>query len=128
MYVENFTKFIEYYGKGRKIKLFGFFLLSIIAGALEFLGIALIYPFILLIIKPESVIHTKYYSDFANCFHVHNVLINAFILGFFVMCLFIIKNLFMIFCLLFPVYALSLQHNVNICNSPNLLLIINQQS
>ncbi|MEI8128855.1 MAG: ABC transporter ATP-binding protein [bacterium] len=99
MYVENFTKFIEYYGKGRKIKLFGFFLLSIIAGALEFLGIALIYPFILLIIKPESVIHTKYYSDFANCFHVHNVLINAFILGFFVMCLFIIKNLFMIFCL-----------------------------
>ncbi len=99
MYVENFIKFIKCYGKGRKLKLFGFFIFSLIAGALEFLGIALIYPFILLIIKPESVIHTKYYSDFANCFHVHNVLINAFILGFIVMCLFIIKNLFMIYCL-----------------------------
>jgi len=99
MYVENFTKFIDYYGKGRKTKLLGFSILSIVAGALEFLGIALIYPFILLIIKPESIIHTKYYLDFANLFNVHNVLINAFILGFIVMCLFIIKNLFMIICL-----------------------------
>ena len=99
MYVENFTRFIKYYGKGRKFKLFGFFILSLIAGTLEFLGIALIYPFILLIIKPESLIHTKYYLDFANFFHVYNVLVNAFILGFIVMCLFIIKNLFMILCL-----------------------------
>lgn len=99
MYVENFTKFIEYYGKGRQIKLFGFFIFSLIAGALEFLGIALIYPFILLIIKPENIIHTKYYSDFDTLFNMHNVLINAFILGIIVMCLFIIKNLFMIFSL-----------------------------
>lgn len=99
MFIENFTKFIRYYGKGRRIKLFGFFILSLMAGFLEFLGIALIYPFILLIIKPENIIHTKYYSDFVAHSHTHNVLANAFILGLIVAGLFIIKNLFMIFSL-----------------------------
>lgn len=99
MFVENFNKFINYYGKGRKIKLFGFFILSLIAGYFEFLGIALIYPFILLIIKPNSIVHTKYYADFAAYFHVHDVLINAFILGVIVTLLFVAKNIFMIFSL-----------------------------
>lgn len=94
---ENFFKFIKYYGKGRRIKLFGFFLLSLAAGALEFLGIALVYPFILLIIKPESVIHTSQYKDFVLFTHQPNILVNAFILGFFIMLIFIAKNLFMIF-------------------------------
>lgn len=96
MLVENFTKFIKYYGKGRKIKLFAFFLLSLVAGTFEFLGIALIYPFILLIIKPESIIHTEYYLSFANFFNSTNILTNAFILGLIVTFLFIVKNLFMI--------------------------------
>ena len=55
MYLENFTKFLKYYGKGRYIKLCGFTGLSFIAGCLEFLGIALIYPFILLIIQPDML-------------------------------------------------------------------------
>ncbi|MFA7658458.1 MAG: ABC transporter ATP-binding protein [Candidatus Gastranaerophilaceae bacterium] len=96
MFIENFTKFIKYYGSGRKTKLFGFFMLSVIAGSFEFLGIALIYPFILLIIGPQSIIHTKYYLNFANFFHVSNVLVNAFILGLIVTLLFVAKNLFMI--------------------------------
>lgn len=97
MFVENFVNFIKYYGKGRKIKLLGFFILSLLAGSLEFLGIALIYPFILLIIKPDNIIHTQYYTDFAAFFHVHNTLINAFILGLIVVLVFVFKNLFMIF-------------------------------
>lgn len=97
MFVENFVNFIKYYGKGRKIKLLGFFILSLLAGSLEFLGIALIYPFILLIIKPDNIIHTQYYTDFADFFHVHNTLINAFILGLIVVLVFVFKNLFMIF-------------------------------
>lgn len=96
MRIQNFSKFVKYYGKGRKIKLFGFFLLSLIIGFFEFLGIALVYPFILLIIKPENVIHSKYYMDFAAFFHQENFLINAFIIGTLVAFLFIFKNLFMI--------------------------------
>lgn len=95
MFLENFSKFIRYYGKGRKFKLFGFLILSLIAGLLEFCGIAMIYPFILLIVKPESIIHTKYYAHFTAFFHVHNILISAFIFGGLITLLFIIKNLFM---------------------------------
>ncbi len=96
MIVENFAKFIKYYGKGRKIKLFGFFILSLVAGLFEFFGIALIYPFILLIVRPESIIHTKYYIGFSNFFHTDNTLATAFVLGVIVTALFIMKNLFMI--------------------------------
>lgn len=99
MFIENFSNFIKCYGKGRKLKLFGFFLLSLAAGALEFAGISLIYPFILLIIKPQSIVHTKYYADFAAFLNIHNTLINAFILGGIVALVFIAKNLFMIFSL-----------------------------
>ncbi len=95
---ENFFKFIKYYGKGRKIKLLGFFTLSLGAGILEFLGISLVYPFILLIIKPETIITNQYYKSFITVTHQQNILINAFILGFLVMLIFIFKNLFMIFC------------------------------
>lgn len=99
MFVENFVNFIRYYGKGRKVKLFGFFILSLIAAFLEFLGIALIYPFILLIIKPEGVIYTKYYSEFATFFHAYDILSSALILGLILMVLFVGKNLFMVFSL-----------------------------
>lgn len=97
MFVENFTKFMKYYGDGRRLKLFGFFLLSLVVGFMEFLGIALIYPFILLIINPESIIHTKYYLHFVRFFHINDILMSAFLLGFIVVFLFIVKNLFMIF-------------------------------
>lgn len=96
MFIENFSNFIKCYGKGRKLKLFGFFLLSLAAGALEFAGISLIYPFILLIIKPQSIVHTKYYADFAAFVNIHNTLINAFIIGGIVALVFIAKNLFMV--------------------------------
>lgn len=97
MFVENFSKFLKYYGKGRKTRILGFFFLSLIAGLLEFVGIALIYPFILLVIKPDAVVHTKYYSYISSLTHFENVLYNAFVIGIFVILLFIIKNLFMIF-------------------------------
>ena len=85
MILENFTKFMKYYGEKRKLKLFGFSILSLIAGLFEFIGLALIYPFILLLITPQKVIHTAYYAHFAAFMHVHNVLLNTFILGFVVM-------------------------------------------
>jgi ABC-type multidrug transport system fused ATPase/permease subunit len=99
MYVEDFTKFIKYYAKGREIKLIGFFILSLIAGGLEFLGIALIYPFILLIIHPKNVIFTKTYINFTSFFKIDDTTMSILILGIIVMGMFIAKNLFMIFSL-----------------------------
>jgi ABC-type multidrug transport system fused ATPase/permease subunit len=95
--MENFNKFIKYYGKRRKLKLFGFFIMSVIAGLLEFIGIALLYPFILLIVNPDDITHNNYYLLFEQYTKIDNATVNAFIIGGVVILLFIIKNLFMIF-------------------------------
>lgn len=97
MFVENFGKFLKYYGSGRKSRILGFFLLSLIAGLMEFMGIALIYPFILLVINPDSITNSSYYNSFAAFTKIDNVLVNAFIVGTLVVIVFIMKNLFMIF-------------------------------
>ncbi len=93
MKLENYRKFITYYGKGKYVSLIGFTILSFIAGLLELVGVALIYPFMLLIISPENfnkVIHIPY-LNFAN-----NIT-TGLIIGLCVLLIFITKNLFMIY-------------------------------
>ena len=90
MFIENFKKFISYYGKKKKLKLIGFTIMSFIAGCLEFLGIALIYPFIMLIIQPESANYiTKYIK-------INNSITGGLMIGLGVLLIFIIKNIFII--------------------------------
>lgn len=93
MKLENYRKFIAYYGKERYLSLIGFTILSFIAGLLELVGVALIYPFMLLIISPENfnkTIHIPYLN-------IENTLKTGLIIGFCVLLIFIAKNLFMIF-------------------------------
>lgn len=93
MKLENYRKFITYYGKGRYLSLFGFTILSFIAGLLELVGVALIYPFMLLIISPENfnkVIHIPYFT-------LGNNIQTGLLIGLCVLLIFIAKNLFMIY-------------------------------
>ena len=91
MYLENFTKFLKNYGKGRYIKLCGFTGLSFIAGCLEFLGIALIYPFILLIIQPDML------PDTLKIIKIDNTFKSGLLIGLSVLIIFILKNAYIIF-------------------------------
>ncbi len=52
--LNQFFKFIKYYGKDKKLKIFFFVFISIIAGLMEFVGIGLVYPFLNLIIKSQK--------------------------------------------------------------------------
>ncbi len=93
MKLENYRKFITYYGKGHYLSLIGFTILSFIAGLLELTGVALIYPFMLLIISPENfnkTIHIPYVN-------IENTLTTGLIIGLCVLLIFIAKNLFMIY-------------------------------
>lgn len=90
MFLENYRKFLKYYGKGRYLKLLGFGGLSIIAGLMELVGVALIYPFIILIMTPTSI--EKYVPQIKN----HNPLIVGLSIGLCVLLIFVAKNLFMI--------------------------------
>ncbi len=93
MKLENYRKFIAYYGKGRYLDLAGFTVLSFIAGLLELFGVALIYPFMMLIISPD---------DFSNKIPIHfinidNTVTTGLLIGLGVLLIFIVKNLYMIY-------------------------------
>lgn len=96
MYLENIRKFINYFGDGRKVKLFGFGFLSLIAGFLEFLGIALIYPFIIMIIKPDTALNSHLYQKWVSFSDINSPLLTALILGGAALLLFVFKNVYMI--------------------------------
>ena len=94
MYIKYFKKFLEYFGKRRKFKLLIFAIMGLIAGILEFVGIAMIYPFVMMIINPASASsYTKYIPFQIN---TPDAITMAAIFGLGAMCLFIIKNLYMI--------------------------------
>lgn len=95
MYIESLKKFIKYFGYRRRVKLVLFFLMSLIAGALEFLGVALIYPFVMLIVSPDHsvpFIGKQGISLLGSLSPVHFALL----LGFSALVLFVVKNLYMI--------------------------------
>ena len=95
MIYKNFKLFLNNYGKDKLNKIYFFIFLSIIAGCMEFIGIALIYPFILMIINPESVTNTTFYTNAANFLHLTNVSINTFLIGFGAILIFVLKNIYM---------------------------------
>lgn len=90
MFLENLKRFLKYYGKGRYLQLIGFTILSFIAGTLEFIGIALIYPFIMLIIQPDMINFSKYIK-------LENTIQSGLLIGLSVFLIFILKNAFIIF-------------------------------
>ena len=96
--IKDFLKFIEYYGKNKKLKMTFFLLISIIAGGLEFIGIGLIYPFLIMIINPKSLLSNIYYQKFIQITGFDDFFINTVILGFLIVSMFIAKNIVMISC------------------------------
>ena len=59
-------EFFKYFGKGKSLKVLGFLMISLVAGLLEFVGIGLIYPFLMLIMKPELITNSTYYEIFSR--------------------------------------------------------------
>lgn len=90
MFLENYKKFIIYYGKGRYLKLLGFSGLFLCAGILELTGVALIYPFTILIMNPNAI--GKYLPNL----RLGNPILTGLLIGLCVLLIFIGKNLFMI--------------------------------
>ncbi|MBR1942468.1 ABC transporter ATP-binding protein [bacterium] len=96
--LKYFVDFIKYYGKNKKLKVFMFLMISILAGGLEFLGIGLIYPFLIMVINPQFVINNNYYATFSNLIGINSYTINTIIIGLCIISMFILKNLLMVLC------------------------------
>mgnify|MGYP002658195970 FL=1 len=97
--LKNLVKFIKYYGKNRRLKIFGFFVISLIAGILEFAGIGLIYPFLMLVTSPQTVIEYKSYATIINFFHINHILTITALMGILIVLMFLSKNILMILCI-----------------------------
>lgn len=97
--LKDLVKFIKYYGKNRRLKIFGFFVISLIAGILEFAGIGLIYPFLMLVTSPQTVIEYKSYATIINFFHINHILTITALMGILIVLMFLSKNLLMILCI-----------------------------
>lgn len=97
--LKNLVKFIKYYGKNRRLKIFGFLVISLIAGILEFAGIGLIYPFLMLVTSPQTVIEYKSYATIINFFHINHILTITALMGILIVLMFLSKNLLMILCI-----------------------------
>lgn len=89
MYLENLRNFIKYYGQNKRLKLLGFVGLSLFSGCLELIGVAMVYPFILLIIKPDAINIAKYV-------HIENTTFLGLLIGLSVFLIFIFKNSFIV--------------------------------
>ena len=85
MITENFVKFLKYFGKGKESAIVKYVFLSLVAGGFEFLGVALVYPFILLLLKPGDVSFFK--------FSPH---LPSYVYGVTAVLLFLIKDIYMI--------------------------------
>ena len=94
MYISNFLQFLRYFGKGYELKFVFIILMSVFAGFLEFIGIALIFPLILMILQPDAF---SYFGVFGNLLQFHSPELNIICLSLFVFGAFLLKNIFMCF-------------------------------
>ena len=95
---EQFIQFIKYYGKNKKSGIFFFLLISVFAGFLEFAGIGLVYPFLVMITNYQNLAGNVYYEQFVKITTFDNVFFNTLIIAFFIVLMFVLKNLIMILC------------------------------
>lgn len=94
-----FFKFIKYYGKNRKLPLLFFLLISLLAGLMEFMGIGLIYPFLIMLVNPQFAMESNLYNRFLAFSHIENFSVNIIILAILIASIFFVKNILMIYCL-----------------------------
>ncbi len=99
MFLKIFIQFIKEYGNGHKLKLFFIALFSVFMGMFEFLGLALIFPFVLLLAGNNDFLNFPVLKTFLdNISEAYDIKSLAFILCLAIIVIYILKNVFMILC------------------------------
>ena len=84
------------YNKKQQIKFSFLFVLIVISGFLELIGISLILPFINVVINPEIIITNKYLNFAYKFLHITNTTKFLIFLAFLLIAVYIFKNLYML--------------------------------
>lgn len=99
MFLKIFNQFIREYGTGYKIRLFLIAVFSFVMGLFEFLGLALIFPFVMLLAGESGFANFPALKSFFDSMTPgYDVKSLAFILCGAIVLIYIIKNIFMILC------------------------------
>lgn len=102
------------HGKGYKLRLFFIGLMSVLMGLLEFLGLALIFPFVALMMGNEVLTNIAPLNSMVEAMNMGgNKQLLACIICSLLIAIYIFKNLFMIFCIKYQGdVMLSLQNKI----------------
>jgi len=93
---EILIKLKTIYNKKQQINFAFLFVLIVISGFLELIGISLILPFINVVINPEIIVTNKYLSFVYNLFHISDTTNFLIFLAFVLILVYILKNLYML--------------------------------
>ncbi len=94
--VDVFKKIRTIYSRKQQIKFCFVFVLIVISGFLELIGISLILPFINVVINPEIIMTNKYLNFVYNLFHITDTTNFLIFLAFVLIAVYIFKNLYML--------------------------------
>ena len=91
-----FNKIRTIYSKKQQLKFCFVFVLIVIAGFLELVGISLILPFINVVMNPEIIMTNKYLYFVYSLFHINDTTNFLIFLAFILISVYIFKNLYML--------------------------------
>lgn len=97
MFFSRFFKFLKYFGQGYEMKLIYILFMAFMSSLLEFLGIVLVFPFILLMVNPGRVINNPVALYFEQHFGIHGVNNLILLVGGLIATVIIIKNMYCIY-------------------------------
>ncbi len=96
MFFSRFHRFLKYFGRGYKIKLFYLFFMAFMTSLLEFLTVVLIFPFIMILVNPGRVVENPiamFFQRTLNITGTNNIIL---LIGALIASIIIIKNLYSI--------------------------------
>ena len=96
MFFGRFSKFLQYFGENYKIKLIYMIFMSFMFSFLDFLSIVLVFPFIMIMINPNRVIHNPVAMFAQNHVHIYGVNKMIVFIGGLIAAAIIIKNIYSI--------------------------------
>ena len=94
MFITYFLKFLQLFSKNYRYKLVVLTILSVVCGFLEFLGVAVVFPLIIIMLAPDKV-HNFAFLNRYEIFQNDSIMLY---LGGVIVFAFLVKNIMMIFC------------------------------
>lgn len=97
MFIVQFIQFLKYFGKGYYLKLLNMLFLAFMASLLDFASVAIIFPFLMLIMDPTQLMSNPYIKIIGHYMTIPSSRSLLIVVGLSFVGLIILKNIYMIF-------------------------------